>query len=519
MERKPIAWVCETYEDEQGRTQVNLVREGMTRAEIIQHFPPDPRWEHKKDYNRLGLVKAIIKEAYDEPNPRTPSNVRGFWYERLMWVLTRVMGERNGLSRKLDQTVNTAWRELVESGQVTYMGLNLYSEKEKTYHIQVAENSPYPRTIVVIEKQAFFDQLKDIADTYKFTLCCLGGQSSRAAALSYVDELERMGVDTWGDWTVLSYADFDPEGWTIPEAFCHHLSLRAEGYINLIRLGVLREQLGDSVIEHQAMPYPVTSKTKATKYANFEAEAGGLYVNGRPARVEMNIYTPAQLRERILTGLAEHIDGFEYQKSHLKKAVGKHYIKAVDDFWDDYNEVSDEEYHPYFEAIYDAQRELEYWQDQRAPELRKRKKELEIEIEAIDEKIAEACSDLTEEWIRLENLREWLAIQKQEADTYIDVSGMPSLEDVVDIATSTGDWLKFVDILDIEKIGGEELADFARNHENVEWEPEYGEGEKIQGWISDHLPGLPGVDKPNASPEDLVEAARNGDDYTKFGLT
>lgn len=91
---KSIAWVCQTYERD-GVTEVDVVREGMGRDEIIELFGQGAR--RGLEYNRSALIRAIIWEAYREVErdgtERERGNVRSFWYERLMYTLLNVMGE------------------------------------------------------------------------------------------------------------------------------------------------------------------------------------------------------------------------------------------------------------------------------------------------------------------------------------------------------------------------------------------------------------------------------------------
>ena len=56
---RPIAWVCRTYEQD-GKTELEVVRAGMSRAEIIAEFPP---YHSNSDlgFNRKDLVKAMSR--------------------------------------------------------------------------------------------------------------------------------------------------------------------------------------------------------------------------------------------------------------------------------------------------------------------------------------------------------------------------------------------------------------------------------------------------------------------------
>jgi hypothetical protein len=153
---EPIAWVTETY-DINSQTESRVIRQGMSRERMIAHFPPPSRGGAGLDFDRKGLIKAVIYEAYQEVVndgiERDRGNIRSFWYERIMHTLIKVMGEQGDEKniKSIDSSINAAWEELVEGGYVTYKRLNLYSEKERGYKIEVVEDSPYPTTIVVVQ--------------------------------------------------------------------------------------------------------------------------------------------------------------------------------------------------------------------------------------------------------------------------------------------------------------------------------------------------------------------------------
>jgi hypothetical protein len=195
-----------------------------------------------------------------------------------------------------------------------------------------------------------------------FSFVSLGGQSSRAAALDYLDQLQQIGIDLSQDFLVVSFCDFDPEGWTIPLEFVSHLELGITGNVTLVRAGTLREQLAESTINLSTVPYPIfdgngkPNKAKLTKYSNFEAETGGLYIlnsNGElvPARIEMDIYSSQHVLSKIVETLAPHLDGFDYQIREFKKALHSQYDQAVNELSSDISESISELYSDYFRAI------------------------------------------------------------------------------------------------------------------------------------------------------------------------
>jgi len=338
---------------------------------------------------------------------RPRKNIRFFWYERLMYIILNVMGEPgddDNLS-SISGSINRAWKSLVESGQVTYERLNLYSEKERGYNVGVVEDSPYPSVLVFVEKESYFAELADLAETYEISFVASGGQASRAAAMAYTARLEDMKIDLSQTFTVFSFCDFDPEGWTIPEGFCEHLRLKIRD-VRLVRLGVLRKQITDSIIKFGASPYPLEAKMQAskkgklTKYENFAAESGGLYIQNYkgesvPARVELDVYQ-SHLREMIITELSRHLEGFPYQIRGLKQQIKSDYNTALNKIENELANEVGQEYEPYFEAIRKAERRMEIVKSERCEN-----ENLEIEllvkqIETLEEIKKDKTSDIEE---------------------------------------------------------------------------------------------------------------------------
>jgi hypothetical protein len=530
---RPIAWVCKTREVG-GKTEIELVREGMSRAEIVEAFPPHHNsLRYGMDYNRLELVKAIIYEAYrevvEQGVERPRQNVRGFWYERLMHTLMAVMGEPGGADNiaSIDTTINAAWRQLVEEGWVTYRALNIYSEKEDLYHIAVAEDSPYPTAIVLVEKAAYFEPLHDLADTYEIAYCSTGGQNSRAAALAYAEELRRLGVALGQPFTVFSFCDFDPEGWDIPLSFCDHLALKVSGPIRLVRLGVLREQLGESVIQHQATPWPMDARTasarksKRTKYARFAEETGGLFIPGPggeliPGRVELNIYDPDQVRERILQGLAHYLDGFSYQVRAVKGWIANEYENGD---WEpeDPGDALDEVYDPYYETIDERRHQIDDEAESRAPEARAALRRLNREYwerrKPIDAEIEEETADLEAKKEALSELsRNLETMYRNERDLLL---GMPNVgetdfddpQEAFAHIEDNGGWREWMEQQQIEIVNPHALTEAAQQHGRYVWQPDWEERERIREWMADHLIAelwYDDPDGPGQTPEEMI---------------
>ena len=536
----PIAWVCRTY-DMAGMTEVQVIREGMSKADIIANFPPDPRWKKEgKEYNRAELIKSIMWEAYIEAmngQERERQNIRGFWYERLFYTMVRVMGEPGDDDniKSIQTTINTAWGELVENGYLTYEDLNLYSEKETLYQISVSEDSPYPCVVVMVEKASLFDELRSIADSYGIAFCCTGGQDSRAAAMAYVSKLERLGVDLFNDFTVFSFTDFDPEGWVMPVKFIDHLSLKLKGNINLVRVGVTREQIGQSVIDYQAIPYPLSGSSekvrqqKRTKYENFARETGGLYITdeqGRevPARVELNIYKPSQVKEQILAALAEHLDGFSYLVRNIKKSIHERYYFAYSRISDEIDEEVDEACQPYYDAIETAKERLDDEESSRNLAEKAAIRDLHAQIDEIEAVIESNNHDIYSAKRSLHDLESrferWEENEKSRLyEMVIEEAAIPAADDLISKVEQNGGWASFAAEIELDTEDGDKATLVSAGMNNQVYNPTLGyfESRNVQEWIEEriveaisHIDISPAL--PYESPEDWVREAIRGDD-------
>lgn len=514
---KQIASVGHIEELPNGRDTYMIDRPGMTWDEIQEHFPPKGR-PGPHGYNRRGLIRAIIYEAYVEAQSgydRDRMNVRGFWYDRLLGTIRRVAGDE-GDQATIDGTINDAWGDLIDGGHVTYAGMNIYSTKSGNYYTAVKEHSPYPTSILLVEKEDHFDPLHRLADTYEISFVATGGQNSRCAAMEFAEQLKKTGIDTTQPFTVYSFCDFDPEGWAIPESFIEHMQLKIDAPINLVRLGVLPDQISEDVLRYQGSPYSPETKTEsgakavATKYQRFVDETGGCFMpdTGKPARIELNMYKTDQIRDKILDGLSQYIDGFEYQKAQLETAVNREYSEAWRTLSDAFAESVNEVFDPYFEAIDGAMESLRAERAQRAPEARRRKRELLRQIAELDSAIEAATVDIAAQEGALANLSSTLYDEAYHEDIhdYLSADDCPAADDLIGEIEANGGWRRWVDSLQIRALDGAALAEAARQKGSAfEWQPDPDERHRIQDWITQHFPTVPDPVGPDVSPEKLIE--------------
>ncbi len=331
-----------------------------------------------------------------------------------------------------------------------------------------------------------------------------------------------------------SFADFDPEGWDIPAAAIEHLKLRITGNIRLVRLGLLKEQLGQSVIERQAIPYSLEADSrsarrgKATKYNRFIEETGGLFIpsaSGQlvPGRVELNIYKPSQIRERILEGLAEHLDGFSYQVRGVKSYIADSWENG---YWPqpDPADGVHEVYQPYFDAIESEREWIQVEEAKRAPEARRQKAELLAEyqrkIRELDAIIEEATIDLRARQRDLDALEGDL---DKRVEREIDVLASEPLVESADYDSpdeafieieSNGGWRQWVEEQGITAIDSSALTEAANEHRCFEWKPDRDEAKILNDWIQEYLiPEIyyPDPEGPSETPEELIARALGWD--------
>lgn len=526
---QPIAWITESYQSEKGLTERRVIRQGMSRDELIAHFPPRPSEAGRGiRYNRSELCRAILYEAYRETQAgaiRERENVRGFWYERFMYTLRNVMGE-TATQNSLDGTINAAWKALVEGGWMTYADLNIYSEKERGYRIRVVPDSPYPTVVVLVEKESFFEALCDLADVYEISFVAAGGQASRAAAMQYVKTIQETGIDLARSFTVFSMADFDPEGWDIPEQFVKHMQTGGiTGEIELIRLGVLRHQLGESVgpfVDVYTEPSgdnASAKKAKRTKWENWAAITGGIMAidgagNRLPGRVELNIYSPRQIRERIIAGLCERLDGFAFQVRALRESVRQGHAAALDGYRDQLEQQVDDRYEPYYEAIQQAIDDLKAQAAQRVENELRRIEELRAEIEALEAQAAAKVADLNASKTSLDTLRYELETEAAEevAELWETAEASPAAEALVMGVESNGGWRHFADQVGIDdRLTATHLARCGQRGEPVTWSPSWYAQQSVNLWaygMVDCVWNAP--DGPDESPAVLIQQALQG---------
>lgn len=288
---KSIATITESSfsEDEGEMIEIGVAQEGMTREEILKYFPPRPA-DAKKGYiyNMALLIRSIIYEAFrKEGTSIDEGNVRNFWYTHLKKIITEKLGL--GETTSVHSTINKAWDNVINSGLVTYEGLNIIGGKEQS-RISIVKDSPFSNLIIAVEKADYFEFFKWIPKLFNCTLITAGGQPSRTVARAFIRKLSELGIDLDQTFYMCVASDLDPAGYYIQEAFRKQFEAAisyygGSGNVIIRRLFVRSDQVTDELLRAQAMPCSDKAKEEAAKKAEetkwrffCEQTSGGIYI-------------------------------------------------------------------------------------------------------------------------------------------------------------------------------------------------------------------------------------------------
>lgn len=338
---RSIATVTKTT-DEDGNELIEpeVLWEGMTLEEIEKYFPP--RKAHAKQgftFNLALLIRSIMYEAHVKQGTEIESgNVRRFWYTHLKNVITRklILQENESLLSSL----NKAWDRMINSGLVTYEGLNIIGGKESTRH-SVVKDSPFSNIIIAVEKADYYEIFKWLPMLFNCTLVTASGQPSRAVARGFIKQLRDLQTDLNQTFTMCVASDLDPAGYYIQEAFRKQFesAIRfygGNGKVEIRRLFVKKEQVSERLLLAEAIPCRDETKTEKTRKAEdtkwrffCEQTDGGIYIP-KPPRWD---------------GRSEIIDGQEmirallemsaFSNRVIENAMIKELLKIIEDTSDE----------------------------------------------------------------------------------------------------------------------------------------------------------------------------------------
>jgi len=329
---KSITTITTTREQD-GLLETEITKSGMTRDEIRKYFA-SPREQHEMEYDRSLLIRSIIYEAFKKEGVELDEgNVRNFWYTHLKFIITRILGEPD--TNSIETTITTSWGRLINSGLITYEGMNILGGKE-TPRISNVKDSPFNNLIIAVEKVDYFEHFKWIPHLFNCTLITAGGQPSIVVARAFIKQLKDLSVDLNQNFYMCVASDLDPAGYYIQNAFRKQFEAAIEYYggtgkIEIKRLFVRKDQVSNELLESEAMPCkdknnnPKAIKAENTKWKSFcDQTDGGIYIpapvgwngpieviNGEPkvrALLEMNAFPKKVIEAAFIRELLQIIE-------------------------------------------------------------------------------------------------------------------------------------------------------------------------------------------------------------------
>lgn len=327
-----MASITESFPTPDGRYGIKLISKGMTRQKFEDEFPPWPLsilraikvGDPIPTFNMALLIRSLIVENFIKIGlNRERGNVRHFFYTNIIYTLTTVMGVTNIDS--LNTALNTAWKAVIESGLVTYEGMNIESAKNKILHSFV-RHSPFSNIIICVEKERLLKDLSWIAELFKTSIITAGGQPSRATNRYLIRSQANWKRDLDKPFYLLSITDLDPAGWYIQNAFKQQIENAIKFYNNgkgevkdPLRLFLTLDQVNDDLLHN----YAISAKDKGakteraikasqTKVEYFKQKLGPewerLMIDGTMMKVELEAIKATQMEQVIISELLRLID-------------------------------------------------------------------------------------------------------------------------------------------------------------------------------------------------------------------
>ncbi|MFW9873359.1 MAG: hypothetical protein ACFFG0_09670 [Candidatus Thorarchaeota archaeon] len=328
-----IASITEPFKDpETGLYDVRLISKGFSKEQIEKEFPADPlvvakaikRGIKPPTFNMRMLIRSIIVEDFEKIGTnRERGNIRHLFYTNIIYALTRIMEITNIDS--LNTTINNAWKDVIESGIVTYEGMNIESGKRKFLQ-SFARHSPFSNFIICVEKESLLESLSWTAKLFRTTIITAGGQPSREAIRAFIRSLNYWKCDLNKPFYLLVITDLDPAGWYIQEAFQSQIQKALKYYNNNkgevkkpIRLFLRLNQITDKLINEMAVPAKdpqakssQSIKSSRTKIKRFQKKIGEdwkrLFINNEMMKVELDVIDATQMEKEIANQLLSLID-------------------------------------------------------------------------------------------------------------------------------------------------------------------------------------------------------------------
>lgn len=336
-----MASITEPYLNDEGKYSTRLISKGMLRERFEKEFPPTKlsiakakkRNEPIPTFNMLKMCRSLLVEEYEKiGKSRERGNVRHFFYTNVIHTLTRIMGVTNIDS--LNSTLNTAWKQLIKSGMITYEGMNVTSGKSDWLRTFAHHSTNY-NLIICVEKQSLLDSLSWTAELFRASIITAAGQPSRAAVREWIRNLFIWGADLRKPFKLLVITDLDPAGDYIESSFFNQIESALQYYNDKedieedkvwvekpVRLFLKLNQLTDGFVQDYAVPAkdkkaktPQAKKASRTKIKRFKErlELQGddwrrLEIDGKMMKIELDAIKDWQMDQTIVKELLQAID-------------------------------------------------------------------------------------------------------------------------------------------------------------------------------------------------------------------
>jgi len=228
------------------------------------------------------------------------------------------------------------------------------------------------------------------------------------------------------------------------------------------------------------------------------------------------MYEAAQIRERILEGLAQHLEGFRYQVRAVKGWIANEWENGTVTV--DPSDVLDEVYDPYYRAISGRRDQIDDEAAHRAPETRTALRDLNREYwqrkAVLDAEIAEATADLEAKKEVLSDLHISLEAMyeqtRHEMVPNFEPAEFADPEEAFAHIEGNGGWREWMEEQQIDVVKPGALTEAAQQHGRYVWRPDWQERERIREWMEECLVGDLWYSTPvgpGKTPEEMIREA------------
>ena len=285
----------------------------------VKELPDDELRRILGEANNAELIRSIAINERDHLTDTEPRTLRSFWYSTVKPVLSR-LGKLGTMTAektaKWDQELSRHLKTLVELGDLTYADLNIldrsrsraiaepmYEVASSTYQYRVTD-AEHPNIILCTEKDTAIPILQQVASITGCSWLSGGGQNAFAAMESLLHDITQ--TKRVQEIQFLSITDYDYSGFSIANTFRKQAeSLSSRFGIHSVeadRLGIWPQQITQDEINQNA--YYVAEKHRVA----WMEQTGG--IDGEPLGLELDAYTPSRLRQVLVQGLSNYINGY-----------------------------------------------------------------------------------------------------------------------------------------------------------------------------------------------------------------